>query len=54
MPAVPLEARRGRWVPLERELQMAVSYHVGAGNQTAVGALNTWAISPSQQLQQQP
>lgn len=35
MHAVPLEARRGCWVPLERELQMAVSYHVGAGNQTA-------------------
>ena len=29
--AVPTEARRGRQIPLELELQVVVSHHVGAG-----------------------
>lgn len=29
---VPTEARRGYWIPLELELQTAVSQHVWAGN----------------------
>ena len=32
--AVPTETRRGQWIPLGLELQMVVSGHVGAGNQT--------------------
>lgn len=31
---VPTEARRGHWIPLELELQTAVSQHVGAAIQT--------------------
>lgn len=31
---VPTEARRGYWIPLELELQIAVSQHVDTGIQT--------------------
>lgn len=34
--AVPLEARRGAFDPLELELQVVVSLHVGAGNRTSL------------------
>lgn len=32
----PTEARRGRWVPLELELEVGVNYHTGPGTQTRV------------------
>jgi hypothetical protein len=36
-----MEARRGHWIPLELEFQMAVSHHMGAGN----GILILWKSS---------
>lgn len=35
-PAVPIEARRGCWVPLELKLEMILNHHVNAGNLTWV------------------
>lgn len=34
VPAEHMEARRAHQNPLKQELQTAVSYHAGAGNQT--------------------
>lgn len=46
---VPMEARRGFWIPMDLELRMVVNSHVGAGNWTWVtwprSALMGWAFS---------
>ena len=33
---VPTEVKTGCWLPLEQEIQMVSSHHVGSGNQTQV------------------
>jgi hypothetical protein len=34
MYTMPMQARKGRWIPLELQLQTVVSCHVGAGTRT--------------------
>lgn len=42
---LPTEARKGCWDPLELELQMVVSYCVGAENQNCVLRKNSQCFS---------
>lgn len=48
MCAVPAEARR--WHPLELELEMIVSHHMGAGNQTSLPQEQQAVLTTEQSL----